>query len=576
MIGAFVYLTACSFKNQLRRRVRRLREPRYVIGLVVGLAYFYLAFFRGSRRRRPVDDLPTAATALGAAAAPVQFVGSLFLFVTAVIAWVWPSSRPPLPFSRAEVQFLFTAPVTRRQLVHYLLWRSQLAILFGSAIATLVLRPGSLAGGWTLLAGIWVVLMTLRLHMIGVGLRRLSMAFHGAAGLARQWLPVAVVLGAIGVLVWTVAAAWPSLRVLPDGPSAFAAVQAITAQGAARVVLWPFVALVRLPLAASAGEFLAALPAAALLLVLNYAWVLRSDAAFEEASAAYAERQASARAAPRPAAKGPGATPFTLAPEGRPEPAILWKNLILVGRYLSLRTVLRLLPLVILLAVAARGSAGRGAAVMMGAAALPFAAMAVLLGPQMLRNDLRQDLARLPLLKTWPVSGAALIRGEVLAPTVIATSMAWLALLFAFVLGAGPVAGGAWAALGESRASIFAAAFILAPAVVAAQVVAHNGLAVLFPAWAAIGATRARGIDAMGQRLLLLAGMLFTLLVSLLPGVAAAAAFAGVVYLIAGTVLVVAPAMLAALVVAAECWVAIEGLGRVLDRTDPSAVEAGE
>ena len=63
----------------------------------------------------------------------------------------------------------------------------------------------------------------------------------------------------------------------------------------------------------------------------------------------------------------------------------------------------------------------------MGAAALPFAAIAVLLGPQMLRNDLRQDLARLPLLKTWPVSGAALIRGEVLAPTVVATSFAWLA-----------------------------------------------------------------------------------------------------------------------------------------------------
>ena len=575
MIGAFVYLTACSFKNQLRRRVRRLREPRYLIGLVVGLAYFYLAFFRGSGRRRPVDDLPTAATALGAAAAPVQFLGSLFLFVTAVIAWVWPSSRPPLPFSRAEVQFLFTAPVTRRQLVHYLLWRSQLAILFGSVIVALLLRPRSLTSGWTLLAGIWVVLMTLRLHLIGVGLRRLSVTSHGAAGLARQWLPLAVVLGAVGVLASAVAAVWPSLRGMPDGPSAFAAVQALTTHGAARVVLWPFAALVRLPLAASAGEFLAALPAAVVLLALNYAWVLRSDAAFEEASAEFAERQAGARVAPRAAVKGPGATPFSLAPDGRPEPAILWKNLILVGRYLSLRTVLRLLPLVIVLALAARGSAGRGVAAVAGAAALPFAAIAVLLGPQMLRNDLRQDLARLPLLKTWPVSGAALIRGEVLAPTVIATAMAWLALLLAFVLGAGPP-GGAAGALAGLRTSIFAAAFILSPAVVAAQVVAHNGLAVLFPAWAAVGATRARGIDAMGQRMLLLAGMLFTLLVSLLPGVAVAAAFAGVVYVIAGTVLVVVPALLVAAVVFAECWAATEFLGRVLDRTDPSAVVAGE
>ncbi|MCK7478231.1 MAG: putative ABC exporter domain-containing protein [Candidatus Moduliflexus flocculans] len=129
-------------------------RAEYIVGLVVGLLYFYVAFFRRNRRRRPVDDLPTVAALAG----PVQLVASLFLFSAAVIAWVWPSGRPPLPFSRAEVQFLFTAPVSRRQLVHYKLWRSQFAILFGSAVATLILRPGSLSGGWTLMAGdLWPV-----------------------------------------------------------------------------------------------------------------------------------------------------------------------------------------------------------------------------------------------------------------------------------------------------------------------------------------------------------------------------------------------------------------------------------
>ena len=37
-----------------------------------------------------------------------------------------------------------------------------------------------------------------------------------------------------------------------------------------------------------------------------------------------------------------------------------------------------------------------------------------------------------------------------------------------------------------------------------------------------------------------------------------------------------APALIVSVVVLAECWLAIEGLGRVLDRTDPSAVEASE
>jgi hypothetical protein len=126
------------------------------------------------------------------------------------------------------------------------------------------------------------------------------------------------------------------------------------------------------------------------------------------------------------------------------------------------------------------------------------------------------------------------------------------------------------------RASYLAAAFVVAPAIILSQVVVQNGLAVLFPAWVAVGASRARGIDAMGQRLFMLAGILLTLVVSLIPGVMAAAALAFLVYQLTGTVPIVLPALIVAFVIAGECWLAIEGLGRILDRTDPSAVEAVE
>jgi hypothetical protein len=275
--------------------------------------------------------------------------------------------------------------------------------------------------------------------------------------------------------------------------------------------------------------------------------------------------------------RGTAATPFSLAPDGPPETAILWKNLILVGRYLSLRTLLRLLPLVIVFGLISRGNGGGGVAAFIGAMSLPLAAMAVLLGPQMMRNDLRQDLSRLPLLKMWPLRGAVLIRGEVLAPTVLVTAVAWLLLLVAVVFGAGLRPGSREAvAFGAQRASLLAAAFVLAPAVILAQVVVQNGLAVLFPAWVAVGASRARGIDAMGQRLLMLAGLLLTLAVSLLPGALAAAAVAFLAYQMTGAILILVPAVIVAAVVTGECWLAIEGLGRVLERTDPSAVEATE
>jgi len=574
MVGTFFYLTACTMKNRLRRRLQRLREPRYLIGLVVGMLYMYFVVFRRGGRPRP----DTAGLSMIARiAGPMQFLGSLFLLAIAAAAWVWPGAGQPIAFSRAEVQFFFQAPVTRRALIHFKLLRSQVAILFGSAIATVFLRPGSLASGWTFMAGLWILLMVVRLHLMGVALSRSSLAAHGTSGVARQWLPLTIVLGAIAVLASAVAGDWPALSSLTDSGDVFKELQRLGVTGAAGVVLWPFRALVRLPLSGSAAEFWSALPAALALLALNYVWVLRSDAAFEEASAAHAEKRATARAAPRAVVRSTASTPFTLAAEGPPETAILWKNLILVGRYVSLRTLLRLLPLIIVFGVIAQGGGRGGMASALAAMCLPLAAFTVLLGPQMMRNDLRQDLANLALLKTWPVRGAALIRGEVLAPTVVVSVVAWLFILLGAILApraASP--DGTAAVLMANRASLAIAAAILAPAIILSQTVVQNALAVLFPAWVPAGPSRPRGIDAMGQRLLMLAGILLTLAASLLPGALIAGALAFVVYWITGATLIILPALIVAIVVAGECWLAIEGLGRVLDRTDVSAIDAAE
>ena len=37
----------------MRRRLRRLREPRYLIGAIVGAAYLFFAFYGRTRSRRP-------------------------------------------------------------------------------------------------------------------------------------------------------------------------------------------------------------------------------------------------------------------------------------------------------------------------------------------------------------------------------------------------------------------------------------------------------------------------------------------------------------------------------------------
>ncbi|MCK7478233.1 MAG: hypothetical protein M0C28_13120 [Candidatus Moduliflexus flocculans] len=210
--------------------------------------------------------------------------------------------------------------------------------------------------------------------------------------------------------------------------------------------------------------------------------------------------------------------------------------------------------------------------------ALPLAAIAVLLGPQMMRNDLRQDLARLALLKTWPVRGAALDpRGSARAGRGRdRRRMAAPAGRGDARRRAAPGQPGG-AVVWRTRASLFTAAFLLAPALIASQLVVQNGLAVLFPAWvrdrrdarerhrrhgsahaAARGnAPRAGRVARPGDRRR--------------PGRSRSRA-----YRLTGAILVVLPALIVSAVVLAECWLAIEGLGRVLDRTDPSAVEAAE
>ncbi|HOG28677.1 MAG TPA: hypothetical protein PLT35_05300, partial [Vicinamibacterales bacterium] len=119
-----------------------------------------------------------------------------------------------------------------------------------------------------------------------------------------------------------------------------------------------------------------------------------------------------------------------------------------------------------------------------------------------------------------------------------------------------------------------AAAAALAPSLILAQSVVQNALAVLFPAWVAGTGPRARGIDAMGQRLLVMAGILVILLLSVLPGAVVAALVAAAAYRLTGAVPIVVPALVVSAVVAGECWLALEGLGRIFDRTDASAADA--
>ena len=91
--------------------------------------------------------------------------------------------------------------------------------------------------------------------------------------------------------------------------------------------------------------------------------MIRSDIAFEEASAAAAEKGAAGAAtgaSPATPAVRTRPVPFALASSGPVEVALLWKNLIMMSRYASMLTLMRVLPGVVgigvILALAGRSS----------------------------------------------------------------------------------------------------------------------------------------------------------------------------------------------------------------------------
>src|SRR5471032_2325365 len=180
MLGASLYINVCSARNRLRVRLRRLREPRYLIGAIVGAAYLYFSFFarlRTSGRsaaRRPGGAAAPPVFAAFVAAGPA-LAGVALLVVTA-LSWIMPFGSGLLDFSDVEIQFLFPAPISRRQLLLYRIMRSQLGLLF-TAVVTGITRPtGSVFARVQTAMAMWLLLVTAKVYFTGITLARARLA----------------------------------------------------------------------------------------------------------------------------------------------------------------------------------------------------------------------------------------------------------------------------------------------------------------------------------------------------------------------------------------------------------------
>ena len=240
---------------------------------------------------------------------------------------------------------------------------------------------------------------------------------------------------------------------------------------------------------------------ALLLLALHYIWVIRADTAFEEAAAEASllrARQVSAarRGAGLPSLAHRRLPPlFRLAPVGWRGGALLWKNLLAVVRT---RRARNMAVAFVVGAVAAGALSFQGdgtVAEIAGWLATTWAALSLVIGPQWIRNDLRSDLLKLDLLRSYPLPGRSVVAAETAASTVVLTCLQLGLLLVAYIAFIGvpdldpPL---------DLRTAVLAAAVVCLPGINFLGMLIHNGTALLFPAWVHLGSNRPGGVEALG------------------------------------------------------------------------------
>lgn len=573
MIRVFGYLAWRSACNRILRQLRHLRSPRYLAALLLGLAYIW--FMIVSQRPAPAaGEMPDPRT--------LELVGAVALMGAVAWGWIFGVERRVLAFTPAEVTFLFSGPVSRRGLIQFKLLHSQLLILFNAMLWTLILsRERFGVSSWLRVISIWVLLTTLSLHRLGASFVRTSLSEHGRLGARHRIVSLLVVGLVLIALTWSIADALPAIVAARGGDMRdfFVVMQDAASGKIASTLTYPFRILVR-PLAAhSAGDWIRALGPALLLLMLHYIWVVRSDSAFEETAAEVSLKRARELAGlgsrPSSSFRAPAkASPalFRLAPLGWPAGAILWKNLVAATRTKRVRNTAIALAaaggIVAVLSFQPQGTLAE----MAGWLAASWGGIMIVIGPQWVRNDLRGDLLKLDLLRSYPLRGWSVVIAEAAASTLILTAiqLSLLAIAYLAFLGNQTMKPGL-----EDRTLLLLAAVVYLPGINLLGMLIQNAAALLYPAWVRLGAGRAGGVEALGQNLLMMAAFLGLLgLTLVLP-----AALSGGSFLLLRSGLggwASLPATVLALgTMAFEAALIVEWLGGIFERTDPAGAGIG-
>lgn len=355
-----------------------------------------------------------------------------------------------LYFRPAEIDFLFPAPVSRRDLLIYqLVARGGMSMLSGLWTAIFVLQwAGTIVGGFV------AVLLTMVFLQLTSQVGSLAIAALGA-----RWAPKARIAFWGAVAAFAIVGARSSLAAIEPDASTHDALVAFAESPFVVVATAPTQPFAQLFTADTYGGVLLWLLACVAEMALMVVLLLRLDVAFEEAALASSRkmqerirRMRSGEGAFLPSAGSARRRRIPRLPRlGGIGPVARRQLLDLVRNPSSVvwTTVSLLFCAGIIVVIGSGEGEGRLAGASYGAAAAAIALTTF--ANQGFTFDFRRDLDRMAELKMLPLRPAALCAGQLVAPTIVFTLVQSAALVIVFAFGNLPP----WAAL--------VAAFVLPP-----------------------------------------------------------------------------------------------------------------
>ncbi|MEZ4457134.1 MAG: putative ABC exporter domain-containing protein [Gemmatimonadales bacterium] len=112
MTPALGYLLLRTTRNRFARQLARVKQPRYLIGVLVGIAYFSFIFSQGPGSDPFAPEHPRELDAVRLASRVMAALFDGVLVLTLAYWWTRGGLTGALAFQPAEVQMLFPGPVS--------------------------------------------------------------------------------------------------------------------------------------------------------------------------------------------------------------------------------------------------------------------------------------------------------------------------------------------------------------------------------------------------------------------------------------------------------------------------------